>query len=253
VSGGEVTVTASLAGWREVSATFRIEGAADNTLLEERWDASWPARWITFGDPLPTVTTGPEGVRGFWNRGDGVYESFGLLRRAFDPSAGLGVEVLLSTPLTRPTWLRGRITLVPSVDTGQLVRTPKSGAAAGFPGGREGCGVGYPPADGAFGRDNVGVTSAVSVLVPVPEHETSLSAGSWWRVRIQLLPDGRCGVAINGRPLWLSPEPVDVGLKYWLRLGDASADARILHGPLTVWEGVRTDIDWTIVDRERVR
>ncbi len=251
VSGGEVTIVASLAGWRTTSARFRIEGATDRLVLEETWDTSWVTRWITFGDPLPTTAIGPGGIRGFWNRGDGVFESFGVLRRSLDPSAGLGVEVLLSTPLTRPTWLRSRIGLMPSADTARLLRAPMTGAPAGIASGRDACAIGYPATDGGFGRAHLSVAGGVHALVPLRSQEERLASGAWWRLRLQLLPDGRCGVAVDGTPLWLSPEPADIALEYWLRLGESSADARLLHGPLTVWEGVRTDIDWTSVARDR--
>ena len=31
-----------------------------------------------------------------------------------------------------------------------------------------------------------------------------MRSGRWYRVRVQILDDGRCGVAIDGRPVWLS-------------------------------------------------
>jgi hypothetical protein len=251
VTGGAVTITASLSGWRATSATFHIEGASDQTLMVERWDDGWAARWITFGEPRPTTAIGPEGIPGFWNRGDGVYQSFGLFRRGFEPTAGLGVEVLMSTPLTRPTWLRAAVALLPDADTASLLRAPHSGPGVGASHSRSACSAAYPPADGAFGRANIAASAAVSALVPLGVREAWLSSGRWWRLRLQLLPDGRCGVAVNGTPVWLSPEPVDLGRSYWLRLGESSADARLLHGPLEVWQGVRTDMDWTIVDREQ--
>jgi hypothetical protein len=59
------------------------------------------------------------------------------------------------------------------------------------------------------------------------------------------LPDGRCGIAVNDHVLWLSAESIPLDGKFFLRLGDQSKDARLLHGPLEVWTGVRTDIDWS--------
>jgi hypothetical protein len=49
--------------------------------------------------------------------------------------------------------------------------------------------------------------------------------------------------------VWLSPERIPLDAEFRLRLGDESADTRLLHGPLQIWTGVRTDIDWTHVPK----
>ena len=61
---------------------------------------------------------------------------------------------------------------------------------------------------------------------------------------MQILPDGRCGVAINGRALWLSTEAVPLDGEFRLRIGDESNGTTLVHGPLEMWTGVRTDVDW---------
>jgi hypothetical protein len=76
-----------------------------------------------------------------------------------------------------------------------------------------------------------------------------LRTGAWWTLRVQILPDGRCGIAINGRVLRLSTEPIPLNATYRLWLGDESAGVKLLHGPLHVWKGVRTDIQWTDLAR----
>jgi hypothetical protein len=71
--------------------------------------------------------------------------------------------------------------------------------------------------------------------------------GAWWRLRLQIFPDGRCGFAINGVPIWRSLDPMPTNRPYWVRLGHQSAETRVLHGPLQVWQGVRTDVDWSLL------
>lgn len=66
---------------------------------------------------------------------------------------------------------------------------------------------------------------------------------------MQILPDGRCGVAVNDSVIWLSPEPIALTGEYRLRIGDESMGTKLLHGPLQVWTGVRTDVDWTVSRR----
>jgi hypothetical protein len=63
-------------------------------------------------------------------------------------------------------------------------------------------------------------------------------------LRVQIFPDGRCGVAVNGRVVWVSTVPIPLDGQFRLWLGDEAFDRRILHGPLQLWTGVRTDVDW---------
>jgi hypothetical protein len=59
-----------------------------------------------------------------------------------------------------------------------------------------------------------------------------------------LFPDGRCGVAINGKPLGIlnaRHRPIPV---VRLRLGGNSYQTRIAVGRLRFYEGVLTDVDW---------
>lgn len=244
-SRGTVIIEGSLAGWRVTRGRFEVRGDPATTVLEESWNDQWPSRWIAFGDPRPVVVRGPGGAPAFWNRGDGNYSSMVVLRRGFSAAQGLGAEVRLSTPLGRSSWQRARTLLVAGVDTAAfqdadpLKAPPSPGRSDAI------CGANYPGGSGRYGRGRLdlfgGITQGLS-LGPLAE---TLASGAWWTLRIQILPDGRCGVAINGQVLWLSPEPIPLDGEFRLRLGDESAGTRLLHGPLQVWTGVRTDINWS--------
>lgn len=243
---GRVTIEASLAGWRRVREEFEVAGAAPSTQLDEEWDDSWRERWITFGYPHPEVTTGPGGLRAFWNRGDGIYVSTGILRRAFGAGDGLGVEVRMSTPVTRSDWLRARVALVAGLDTASLLGANQRGAAPSLGDVDRYCGAAYPGGMGDFGARSLFLESAGGGgRLDLGPDAALLRSGAWWTLRVQVLPDGRCGVALNGRPVWISSQPIRLDRPLWLRIGDESASARLLHGPLTIWTGVRTDVDWT--------
>lgn len=247
---GEVEITASLGGWRTATRRLRIEGTEPRVVMRERWDTTWRSRWIRFGTPTPEVGVGPGGVPGFWNRGDGTHISTAVLRQSFAPRDGLGVEVWLHTPVTEPGHQRARVVLAAGLDTLQLQRadplgpsprlgSPDVSCVAAFPGGLGGSGVGLTM--GVSGGGVVGTTTSLGALTD------TLASGGWWRLRIQILPDGRCGVAVNGRVVWLSRDAISLDRPLWLRLGDNSEGTRMLHGPLEVWTGVRTDIDWAVV------
>ena len=136
---------------------IRVDGEPPVTVLVERWDERWPTRWIAWGDPQLQFVTGPNAIRRFWNHGDGIFPSMGILRAGLSAQHGLDLEVRVSSPITSTKWQRLRVYTV----------------------------------------------------------------------------------------LWLSPEPIQLTGEFRVRLGDESADTKILHGPLQVWTGVRTDIDWS--------
>ena len=64
-----------------------------------------------------------------------------------------------------------------------------------------------------------------------------------------MLPDGRCGVAVDGKPVWLSERPIRTDLRNRLALQGMSFHTRILFGPVEVWQGVRRDVDWEAAAR----
>ena len=68
-----------------------------------------------------------------------------------------------------------------------------------------------------------------------------------YRVRVQLFPDGRCGVAVNGRAVWLSAAPALGAASARVALQGMSVDARMLVGRVTVFTGVKPDVDWSRV------
>ena len=241
---GTTRLTASLAGWRTASAEFRVNSAPFVMQLHEVWDASWTSRWLPWGDPRPVVTTGPQGIAGLWNRGDASYISAAILRRAISAAQGLGVEVRVATPLTLDYGQKMRVVLDGSLDSATMVAADPKKALPSTE--KEGalCGVTFP-APGEWGRRILDMAASGTYRVDLGATADTLRRGGWWTIRLQILPDGRCGVALNGRVIWLSPQPIARSVPYRLRLGDESVGTKLLHGPVDVWTGVRTDITWT--------
>lgn len=241
---GHVTITASLAGWRTASREVDVRATEAHVVLDERWDPSWTTRWIRFGEPAPEVVPGPGRVSAFWNHGDGTWASMALLRQGWSAREGLGLEVRVSTPITRHDWQRLRTTLVAGIDPAALERADQRGAAPLPSTDDARCAAEYPGSGGAYGLGILRAGAGYSPALQVDSLRALLSSGTWWTLRLQLFPDGRCGVAVNGQPIWLSPEPVSLDREFRVRLGDESFGSRLLHGPLQLWTGVRTDIDW---------
>lgn len=229
---GRVWVGVSAGGWRTDSVELTVTEPAHRVVQREDWTEGALGRWNRYGDPLPLVAEGPDGVRGLLNNGDGAFYSGAYARQSTVPDEGLGLEGLVSTPVDRPKWQRMRVGFIPGP-------VPIQG---GLTGSAVGCVFSYPRGEG--------VAEAEFFTATVHTHGTSISAsrlmssGAWYRVRIQLFPDGTCGFAVDGIPVWRSDPVVDVSLAYHPFTEGQSVGTRMLVGPLEVWTGVKTDIRW---------
>ncbi len=248
-SAGRVSVTVSAGGWRRDSVDLVVVGHEASTVFRETWGQGWQDRWFAIGKPAPQVVTGPGGRPAFWNNGDGSYTNFGISKERWDASAGLGVEIDAVSPINRVQWQRWSLSLWDVGSNAQIVAA-MSGDQFPAPGTTNAariCEVGYPAFEGASGLErwtqNGGGGSVKRGVVGRWIRDTT-----WYRVRMEILPDGRCGVAINGVPVWISKAPLKLDVPLRLGLGSNAAGVRLLHGPLEVWQGVKTDIDWSVLD-----
>ncbi len=245
-SGG-AWVWVDVAGLLRDSIRLRVRPHRDSILFQEDWSAGLTRQWIAYGTPWPSLSRGRGDTAAFHNRGDGSFPSGAFTRAHWTAEGGLGMEAMLSWRITRGQWQVGDVGLIggldsalagdwdfvtnamPNIDDIQL-RT---------------CAIAYPDGEGPLGRRRVSIGAGSSGRhVPV---DSTLGNGTWRRVRIQIFEDGRCGFALDGRPLWLSRWPVPVALPFAIRLGQSSAGTEILHGPIVVWRGVRDDVQWDLL------
>ncbi len=249
VREGQATIRASAGGWREATFRVAVVPPAWNPVLDERWESpDTTATWRFFGEPRPVVTTGPDGVRGLHNNGDGSYHSGAWAVPDLDAIAGAGVETLISVPVSRDKWQVQSIILqtVRSANFESWDRT-----TGGLPPTRyslETCGISYPSGEGIRAAETItawtGEETARFAAGP------GLRAGGWTRVRLQLFSDGTCGVAVDGTPLWRSRARVPVDHRHRVVLTGNSAGSRVMVGPVTAWEGVRGDLNWAALGGE---
>lgn len=116
----------------------------------------------------------------------------------------------------------------------------------------EECVAGYPNGEGLTALGAVGIHGAgTAASTPV---DSSWRLGGWHTVRIQILADGRCGIAIDGRPIWISPSaiPTNTPFRLWLE-GNSSQTDQIIVGPVEVWRGMKTDLRWDDLGRPSPR
>ena len=247
---GTVTVHVSAGGWRHDSVRVTIQPPGYTTVLEERWTNNLSTNWVPFGVPRPVLTTGPDGVPALWHRGDSTYHSGVYSRRTFTAARGLGMDALVSTPIDELQWqsvsisLNSQLDSAPLADWDHRTGSPPSAPSAGS----DVCSMIYPRGDGFLWLQRVGLGAGGSYGLVLAE--PWLRSGRWYTVRFQIFPDGRCGIAVDGQPLWRSDSPVAVDRLYRVRLEGKSVRTRILVGPLQVWEGVRGDVNWSLLDRQ---
>ena len=243
---GSVTIHASAGGWREDSVLLTIVPPGAQQVLTERWTGALTGQWVPFGVPDPVINATTMGRAALWHRGDSTFHSGVYSRRAFDARRGLGVEAVASTPLTELQWQSLYLQLDGSVDETSLERWDHvTGSPPHVPSGAAPttCGLGYPGGDGFRGLSRVGGPGGHIAV------DSSLRSGQWFTIRLQIFPDGRCAVAIDGKPIARAETPLDLNRPYRVLIEGKSVRTRILVGPLDVWEGVKGDVDWSLLDR----
>jgi len=249
---GRTTVSASAGGWRRASVVVIVSAKRAKTTLLETWTRSWTTRWRPYGEPQPRVVAGPGGSALFV-AGDSSYYSGVYSTSMFVADSGLGASVTLRTPASVGKWQDIHVAISPLLDS-MAIRTwdhrtaylPRAADDI-----RMNCEADYPASESAWGRRFIGLVAGGGVLYsPV---DTSLATGKPWVLTLQVLPDGRCGMAINGRVLRVATVQVGTSVPRHVIIDGQSVRSRILVDRMEVWLGVRQDIDWSSVDTPRVR
>ena len=239
---GDFTVTASAGGWRKTSTRLGVRVRNAYVVTAEDWSRGLDIGWRPFGDPLPQEVPGPGGTPALWHHGDSSFPSGVYSRRSFDGRAGLAVELRLSTPVDRLTWQNVSIELEGAPDTAALERWDhRTGGPPDQLDLDHYCSVGFPGGEGARNLGTLILSAATSRRFAV---EPALRSGRWWTLRLQVFPDGRCGVAVNGRAVGILPQPIRIDNPFVLFLQGYSYGARMLVGPLQVWAGVPGGVNW---------
>jgi hypothetical protein len=213
-------------------------------MLRESWSGDWTTRWQPFGTPPAEVIQTNRGSALLPN-GDGSYPSGAFLREAFAVSKGAGVEFTASLPVTRSQWQ----TLSVFIMDGALLPAMRAWDQRTGPGPAfiDWCGFSAPGNNSTSAHAAVQLT-ARQRLKRVPVSRT-LFDGSWHVLRLQLLEDGRCALAIDGvavddaGPVGGLPAAAFVTI-----VGDDRFGGRLVVRHVEAWSGVRGGVDWTILD-----
>jgi len=241
---GRTVVIASAGGWRADTATVEIADGGFTTVLEESWEGGIDANWVPWGTPHPMIELLADGSAALWTGGDSSYDSGVYSRIVVPATEGMGVEVVVSGTRTLLQWQRHGFGLYGDLDSAWLAtwdhRTagldPVDTDAA------RRCYGAYPAAEGAAGSGRVTFgCGLVHISAPTP---VILEDGNWHRIRLQLMPDGRLGLATDGIPVGITSSAAEIDRPFRVVLSGQSFGARMLMGEVRVWTGVRDDIDW---------
>ncbi len=234
---GAAWVRASAGGWRTDSARVTVTPSAVRTIVSEDWTSGLGPRWRAFGTPPPHV--GRFGGRtALHPNGDGKFASGVYLTQVIPTGAGIGIEASIQLPVTRAKLQKLAFAFHTVGDSVALAswdhRTGYGAVGEAF------CGTSLPSGEGIEGLRRYAVYSefAARTLSDRPTR-ADLYGRSWHRLRLQVTPDGRCALFIDGELVVRSEGPSHVPAAARLLIFGSSMELPLLVGALQVWEGVR--------------
>jgi DNA-binding SARP family transcriptional activator len=232
---GAAWIFVSAGGWRRDSTRVLVGDSPVATIIHENWDASWQQRWIPYGpDPKPTVVASRDIGHGITPNGNGTYADGVYSRGTFPAGSGIGVQAIVQAPVTRGKWQMigfGIQRIYPIIE--------------GVPSGTF-CAVRYPAGEGWSDLHRL---AGPDGSVEVPD---AFATGKTFQLRVQIFPDGSCGVAINGRPVQRHTGMVATNEPLGVVISGQSVGTHMMVGPLTIWRGVRGEVDWSALGRDSV-
>jgi hypothetical protein len=164
-------------------------------------------------------------------------------RRALDGSRGLAVDGTLALHITKPQWQVLELSLLSSHEGATLSEEERTTGALSAFGAHDGvCSLQLPGGEGVTHARSMIVSLGRRVLrLPMPE---DVASGRRVAVRLQLFPDGRCGIAIDGRPVFVSDSRMSGTGRVQLLISGNAHGTEATVGPLQLWSGVRPGITW---------
>jgi DNA-binding SARP family transcriptional activator len=247
---GHVRIIASAGGWRADTLQIEIGSLTSSPVLHESWSKGLDANWVPWGTPRPTVDLTADGSGVLLTRGDSSFDSGVYTRFTIPAGRGIGLEARVSGTLSALQWQRHYLGLADLDSTWLAGWDHRTGGLD--PPNRttdfDRCWAAYPAAEGTKGSERIEFGCGHEALTgPAPP---GLGNGSWHLIRLQLFPDGRLGVAIDGVPIGITTSSVRLDRPYRAVISGQSLRARMLVGDVTIWTSVRDDIDWrTIPER----
>lgn len=240
---GTTRVIADAGGWRSDSIEVTVGPSQVRRLLTDTWERFDSTRWVPFGEPRPKLGV-LHGVRALLPNGDSSFFSGVHSAETYAIDRGLSLRTTVLVPGNPQQWQTAIVT-VAAMDTVQLRRWDHRTGPLVV--GMEQCAVGFPAGElyPRTQRSSV-MTGTMESLLPFPPR---LRSGQWVTVDVQILPDGRCGVAFDGHAVYLSQRRLRPSERVIIALTGQSVRAVVGFGPVEVMRGVRPGIRWLAAAR----
>lgn len=247
---GAATVDVSAGGWRAARRSFRVVASSSRDLFVEAWNNPFASRWRPFGHPFPRIVRDSVLGPSFLNNGDGTYFSGAYLRTPFDGRKGLALDAVIRINVTRPQWQYMEIN-IEQMPNPALLETLWNHVTGYLPAQfrplATGCSASYPRGEGRAAALTIGGGGELPRRPGATRPD--IANGVPTRVRLQIFPDGRCGVAVDGAALGVSVARLSALDSLFVVLQGSSLETRALVGALRLRTGVPADIDWSLAQR----
>lgn len=249
-AAGSVRVVASAGGYRVDTATVQVRNEPSRLLERTTWDSAHGREaWYAFGEPSPFIdSSGSHPV--FSMNGDSSYTNGLRLRTVLDARRGLVVRARVQYRVVAPQWQSIRVAIATqSTDSAWRQWDRRTGAPPHAPLSFAHCDLTYPASEGVVGLQDMYLGwSEEPIYSPVP---TRLRGGAWVWEEIQMLPDGRCGIAVDGLPVLLSRTRQPVTTPMEVLISGQAHRTRMLVDTIEVFAGVLHPEWWLALDLKR--
>lgn len=234
---GQTWIRVTAGGWRTDSVRVTVSAGVSRTRIKESWNDGISRTWAPFGVPAPRVRT-VDGVRVLEPRGDGKYGSGVYQHRPMLSRDGVGVDLRFRAPIARNKLENLMVMFHAAGDSAQLAQWDHR--TTWPPIGESVCGLGLPWTEGGAAFKRIAVASATGETkfgaeAPPPD----LFSDVWHTLRLQLTPDGRCALYLDGVFIARTDAPAHVPPSVRLMITAASGAKPVVVGDIEVWEGVR--------------
>jgi DNA-binding SARP family transcriptional activator len=240
---GRITVEVSAGGWRTTRRIFVAIRDTPSVVLDERWTPDYTSRWTRFGHPFPKIVADSLIGPSFLNNGDGYFFSGAYVSRVFDARDGLAMDVVVRLPVTRP--IEQYVALGFATGSRLSEAHTRWNHVTGYPTvilTDPTCSMAYPEHEGLSGR--LFASSLGELRRPPGAPLPDLARGIPTKVRLQIFPDGRCGIAMEGQRPWISRTPAFPVDSMTVYIEGNSVGTRMLVGEVVVRKGVPGGVDW---------
>ncbi|MEQ1691477.1 MAG: AAA family ATPase [Gemmatimonas sp.] len=246
---GAASFQASADGIVSPVYTTTVRPPESHPEFSENWSLPLSKRWIEYGTP-PAQVVRSGAHRSLHLAGDGHLTSGVISQATIDARTGAGIRVWVRTPIRIAQWQALTVTLDAIASNAALAEwrersrldgaLPMSWSAYRI---NRGCFVRAPRAEFGENLSLLGLNAA-DEDVPIPAIPSRLTDGLPHTIVLQILGDGRCGLAIDDQVVAISANSVKTDRPLRVQLDGQSVGTTILVDSLETWSGIRTSIDW---------